>query len=580
MSARRSFDPDNATVLSVFEKHLSVPMYQRPYTWKPENIGTLWDDIWTQDNGNFLGIIVLHDNNKRDEEGTRRIEIIDGQQRLTTLTILFSLIRNLASSLGDEALAAETHMAIERSNAAGSQGFVLSVSKSLKEFMIENLQSKESRHEELMSISYSELSNEAERVVRNYRKAYDLITSSEEWSDDSSSKIAHLKDLKLRLLDSESIQVTVNSEDDAYDLFETLNARSVSLSEVNMIKNRIFMSLSGSMSDTELERRWVLIEEHSGGERRKPEDIQKFINYFWWSRYAKIPPRQIFRSLKSENLEYMLEQIESDSIVYGKLKSRDSSHLIQYRHIDLTSICTLANILNLQQVYIPLLSLARKFSLPEDKYWNEFSNRNMVPFIDKLEKFIFTYKFSPRSPAAIEKIYSDGAKDIFKSTNRTELVNALLRFEEKLNENFPTEDEFKQKFSELSYKIGAGSNNKIISYALSKIYFGDSKELIVNEADIEHIFPKNPIKGFRKDEFEIENQVNSLGNLTLLAEEINRTQCQNKRPLDKTIYYRESNIPQNTDLANDIDSQKYWSSDNILNRKMILIDDMWNYLKP
>jgi len=364
----RSFDPIKTNVLSILENHLSVPKYQRPYTWKPENIELLWEDMGAQEGLNFLGIIVLHDNGARDSAGTRRIEIIDGQQRITTLTVILALIRNLAVEIEDEDLANETQMAIEKSNAMGSRGYILAGSSKLAEFLSDFIQSRESRHESLNTLTYSSLSDEEEKIVRNYRKAFELITTNESWDTEKASKIAYLRGIKQQILESEMIQVTVNSEDDAYDLFETLNSRSVSLSEVNMIKNRLFMSLSSSLSDEELERRWTIVENNAGGPKRKPEEIQKFINYFWWSRYSKIPPKQIFRQLRNENLEFMLGEFEKDSIEFQKLKSQDSSQLVQYRHIDLTDICVLAQILNLQQVYIPLLSLARKFTLPNDQY--------------------------------------------------------------------------------------------------------------------------------------------------------------------------------------------------------------------
>lgn len=576
----RSFDPVKTEVLSVLTNHLSVPKYQRPYTWKTENIDLLWEDLWAQDGHVFLGIIVLHDNGGVDPNGTKRVEVIDGQQRITTITVMLALVRNLAADGISENLAIETQRAIERSNAMGSEGYVLWGANSLALFLQENIQaSNPMKHEYLLNRPLQGLSSEEEKIVRNYRRTYELITQHKAWAGDIDSKIDMLKKFKSKILESELIQVTVNSEDDAYDLFETLNSRSVSLSEVNMIKNRIFMTLSSEYKDDELEKKWATIEENAGGLKKKPEEIQKFINYFWWSRYAKVSPKQIFRELRKGDIGHMLSEFVSDSEVYEKVKSQDSSRLIQFRHINLTEICNLAQLLNLNQVYIPILSLARKFSLEDDKYWNDFSNKTVEPFILKLEKFIFAYKFSPRSPAKLERLYSKWAIAIYKSKNRTEFVNTLLAFEADLNENFPTEEEFKQSISKLRYIPGSGSSNKIISYALSKIYFGDNKEVVVNEADIEHIFPQNPPEGFRAEEIDLKDSLHSLGNLTLLSEEINRQQCKNSRPQDKSHFYAASNIIVNHSIGDDI-QKNGWDVDKINSRTEILIGRIWEYVKP
>lgn len=573
----RTFEPIKTTVLGVLSKHLAVPKYQRPYTWKPDNIELLWEDL-NQELGdpNFLGVLVLHDNNIKDTDGTRRIEIIDGQQRLTTVTILLALIRNLAEQEGNNGLASTTQMAIEQSNALGSVGYILKASAKLSDFLITNIQSKDSMHDELMTYSYSKLSDEQERIVRNYRAAYKLITESDAWAEDEDRRMSFLTSIKDRLLTAELIEVTVTSEDDAYDLFETLNSRSVSLSEVNMIKNRVFMTLSNSEPEEILESRWAQLETNAGGEKRSPEDIQKFINYFWWSRYQKIPPRQIFRKLRNEDLNYMLAEFEKDSLIYRKFRTQDSSQLINYRHIDLTSIRNLAQILKLQQVYIPLLSLCRKFE--SDEYWDEFNTKTVGAFIPKLEKFIFAYKFSSRSPAAVERMYSSSAIEIFRSKNRTEFTNALLQFEKEMNENFPSKDEFTESFSKLQYSAGSPSN-AIIGYSLSKIYFGDDKEIVISDADLEHIFPRNPSGGFLASEADIETIVNDLGNLTPLSEPINRHECQNKRPADKTRYYYKSNIRHNHTIADYI-AKEGWHASDISKRTVEIVDQMWEYLKP
>ena len=89
------FKPDTKNVKSVFGEptsYFQIPDYQRPYDWGDEEIQQLWDDIYSAFDGQedfyFLGPMVLV---KTEDE---HFEVVDGQQRLTTLTILFCVLRD------------------------------------------------------------------------------------------------------------------------------------------------------------------------------------------------------------------------------------------------------------------------------------------------------------------------------------------------------------------------------------------------------------------------------------------------------------------------------------------------------
>ena len=90
------FIPSSQKIIEIFggEKSYQVPVYQRPYSWDTEQIEELWDDIYeafeNEDGEYFLGSIILTRN-----EINKDLDIIDGQQRLTTLTILFCTLRDL-----------------------------------------------------------------------------------------------------------------------------------------------------------------------------------------------------------------------------------------------------------------------------------------------------------------------------------------------------------------------------------------------------------------------------------------------------------------------------------------------------
>ena len=88
------FKPESKTIREIFDgnNYYHIPDYQRPYSWENEQIEQLWDDIYSafdaSDESYFLGPTIFI----RSEEG--HLEVVDAQQRLTTLTILFCVLRD------------------------------------------------------------------------------------------------------------------------------------------------------------------------------------------------------------------------------------------------------------------------------------------------------------------------------------------------------------------------------------------------------------------------------------------------------------------------------------------------------
>jgi uncharacterized protein with ParB-like and HNH nuclease domain len=108
------FKPDTKTVRDVFDgtNYYQIPDYQRPYDWRDEEIGKLWEDVYSAFDGKdetyFMGSVIL----AQTEDGY--FEVVDGQQRLTTLTILFCVLRDhYLKKIKDEVLKNQISNAIE-----------------------------------------------------------------------------------------------------------------------------------------------------------------------------------------------------------------------------------------------------------------------------------------------------------------------------------------------------------------------------------------------------------------------------------------------------------------------------------
>ncbi len=100
------FKPSSLTIKQLFgntDALYQIPRYQRPYSWGDEQLEKLWDDLtesYESESNYFLGSVIT----AKPEESSTYLDIVDGQQRLTTLTIMMCVYRDLYPSINDHLL--------------------------------------------------------------------------------------------------------------------------------------------------------------------------------------------------------------------------------------------------------------------------------------------------------------------------------------------------------------------------------------------------------------------------------------------------------------------------------------------
>jgi uncharacterized protein with ParB-like and HNH nuclease domain len=240
-------------LFSVKRKYV-VPRFQRAYSWSREEIRELWDDILANihmDEGNitheeyFIGALVLVGDDKSNV-----LQIVDGQQRLTTITILLSVLCERFKELKKENFAeAIFKNYIEGQDDDGKSYFKLD-NETPKPFFQKNIQyiNKEQSHPQ---------SEEEKTLLSAYQDFYNFTTKDNllgrfninKKSSDETYEIClrAVRDQAVKYL--KVIFITVREEEEAYTIFETLNARGMNLSFVDLIKNRLFKELSSTHPD-------------------------------------------------------------------------------------------------------------------------------------------------------------------------------------------------------------------------------------------------------------------------------------------------------------------------------------------
>lgn len=561
--------PQTLTIKNLFKTDAlyEIPKYQRNYSWRKEEIDDFWEDLIDEKNSesNFLGVMVF---NKKNED---KFEIIDGQQRLLTITIFFAVIRDLFFKLNEEIIADRIQNYISFQDDDGEpKGFRVLPSRNIKKFFENFIQNGKS--------SKIEAVNDSEKLVRkNYN--YLKKTIEDYFSERThKNKIIFLKNLRDKLLNSQVVEIIVQDYDDAYSFFESLNGRGLALSTSDLLKNLLFRKISedaNNFSEDYLENQWNIVDDNIGAER-----INNFIRIYWHSKYGKVADNKLYSAIKNEkktakDYKGLVSELVANSEYYKKIiqperetwKITDSENV--QKHIKNIKY------FGVKQPYSFILSLIRKMELKD--FDKDFKIKEFWEVFLWMENFTFAFNLSDKRPSILEGIYSQYAQKIDKAKNKSEFKSVLQSFKERICEEFPGEDDFKKNFMNLSYK-----DNKIgyMKFILSKINYKMENELgIKGSVNIEHILPQNPDKCWGLEIKEINNYVNNIGNLTLLGKEYNK-KASNKCLKEKKEMYEKSELKITKELLKELLKNDYlWNESLIKERARKLADIAWEHVQ-
>ncbi|MDE0200410.1 MAG: DNA helicase RecQ [Caldilineaceae bacterium] len=250
-------------LVSIFSDNyrFEIPEYQRPYAWTTEQTGELLDDLLhaiehvedvSYASPYFLGsIVTIKDGLKA------QAQIVDGQQRITTLTILLCVLRELAPSESDRN---DTHTYIYAPGreSAGIQGhYRLSVREMDRGFFQDNIQ-KVGRLRSLLERSPAILPDSQKRMLENAHYLYNALVERDE----------KLRKILTQFLAQRCylVVVSASNQNSAYRIFSVLNDRGLDLSPTDILKADIIGSLEKSVR-SQYARIWDTIEEGLGRER-------------------------------------------------------------------------------------------------------------------------------------------------------------------------------------------------------------------------------------------------------------------------------------------------------------------------
>lgn len=316
-----SFEAKDYPISDILNKAVfQIPRNQRRYVWKKSNWQDLFEDVVfsiTENKPHFVGSIVLEEIGKSD--GLSYYTIIDGQQRLTTITLfLVAIMKHFRENdMEDDFLGTVSYLQSKNNRnqdiVALNSDYHLSI-HSIITGIINITEPKCSITSFVDShiLSKSKDKNIGDAVKFFYFAIKDDIEKAEQTQE-------RLRDLRSKLLDMTAVKIVSSSEEDSYTIFEILNARGQDLDSHELLKNHIMRYIQPIERRDDAKAKWEDMERTLGSA------IDKFIKHYATHRYGDIrdkyksPYQAIQKNSRGDNIGALFDDIKLKSEYYDRI---------------------------------------------------------------------------------------------------------------------------------------------------------------------------------------------------------------------------------------------------------------------
>jgi hypothetical protein len=502
-----------------------VPPFQRDYSWDEEQ----WEDLWNDlielrvkpAERHYMGALVV------EAKTDREFKIIDGQQRMATLTILAlaAIDRLRAMAAGGRDTDANNERAQNLRNKFVGEKDAASLVESSKLFLNESdnaffqdylVQLRAPRNPRGLPKSNRLLW----QCFQYFQKQLDSIPT---FTTDGEALAKLLSETAARQL--LFILITVDDELNAYMVFETLNARGLELSSTDLLKNYLFSRVTVPADLEALQRRWRTL---ITGVRQ--ERFPEFLRYHLLCEQPKIRTQRLFKMVRDrvttpQHVFDLMEALDAKGELFAALSDPNHGYWTEYPacrpHIrDL-------NLFRIRQM-TPLLFAA----------WEKFSKEGFADLLKLVSIVSFRYSVvGGLNTNALEPMYHQAAKAVLNGSARTprEVFQTIRGI-------YVDDRKFDQDFATLVVDT-SGQHKRLAKYILCRLEedaTGRPCDPDTDPATIEHILPENPaetwVATFPKEKWEA--NVYRLGNLAMLEAGPNRDVGSGEYEAKRTAYGR------------------------------------------
>jgi len=521
-------------LLSMTMPPILVPDWQRSFSWTTSVVETFWEDLQRfnrQYSGDalkgeeyFLGSVVIV------EDGQAHL-LLDGQQRLATSAVLLSVIRDYLGKFNrDAATRVSARYLTDFDDAANRTSYKLTLNEYDRDFFQrEVLESRDG------SYVPPTPTLDSHRLIRTAREFFNG-KFSREFESAAAPGDAHNWALRILTLITNHVSVVAvktNDEDNAANVFETLNDRGIGLSTPDLLRNLLLRRAREDQRD-DIVSLWGEILEIGGDTK-----VKAFLRHYWISHEGDVKTRSLYREIKASILEK-----EEDSLGFSR-RLRDSAStyrdILAGQHVNDECQQVLQDIvgLNAHVLYPAILS--------------GWDHPDGVKFLGLLKALLVTYirhnVIGKLENSRLESCVFGIARDLRGGSKIEQAV-------ERLREFAPNDEDFTR-----SFQSAAISRQATARYLLKEIEHwkrdtGEVKVAGPTRVHVEHIYPRTPEAAHRWENHG--QMVNRIGNLTLLAKRLNESL--RNAPFDKKKpVYEKSDLLLTEELA----ALEAWGPDDV-----------------
>lgn len=535
-------------------KQFVIPIYQRTYSWEQSDCLQLWNDILrvAQDDtipAHFVGSIVYVEKGIYHVSSVTQLLVIDGQQRLTTLSLLLAVLGEALEEPAREHNGEITRKKIYNyyllnAEEEGDIHYKLLLTQSDRETLINILEGREQH------AAFSL------RVMQNYQFFKEQVRQS------GIDPVTLYKGISKLIV----VDISLEQQDNPQLIFESLNSTGMDLSQADLIRNYVLMGLDND-EQTRLYRSYWYPMEHSFGHAQNVALFNRFMRDYltMQSKSGEIPNIDkvyvTFKTYQQGRNEAPIADIVADIYRYSRYFTKMA--LAQEQD---TAIKQVIDDINRLQVYVAYPFLLEVY----DDYEHQLLTRDdFIAILKLIESYVFRRAICGIPTNALNKIFATLAKEISKEHYLESVQTAFLQ--KRAGGRFPRDEEFRAEFV-----VKNMYNFRSRNYLLSKLENYERKEQVnIEEYTIEHILPQNE---HLSHEWQQELGANwkeiqalylhTIGNLTLTGynPELSDRPFQQKRDMDGG--FADSPVRLNRSLA----KLEHWNEREIQRRAQTLAD--------
>ena len=499
----------------------AVPRFQRNYKWDEDQWEELWQDLGVaakNDKEHYMGSIVL-----KTHETRKHFVVIDGQQRLVTLTLfVLAAVKCFETWAKDgyDTVSNNTRAELYRQRFLRAKDAASLVETSRLELNRNDGAFFKSTLLQLRDPVAPTRLRESEKLMwRSFR--YFLEQLHKEFGNDKNAiGLSHLLDAAAdKLL---FIQILVSDEMDAYTVFETLNARGTQLTVTDLLKNYLFSRFGQDENAIDVaEEQWARITTN------REKEFPKLLRHYWNSHHGVTRPPRLFKEIresigKHDDATALMNALEATSVLYSALRNPDDELWLEMPTA--RKFVNEINLFGVTQCY-PLLFAA----------W-EHLRTDFVDVLRICSVISFRYiVIGKHNTQPMEREYVEAARKVRQGN----ITNAGQVFAS-LRQLYIADDSFEVDFSTL--KMPTPNNKALVRYilfALENHLSGNIRSYENDGATIEHILPENPTEEWMQLFSEPSIDTYRLGNYTLLEAAANRS-IERKNIDEKKEQYQKS----------------------------------------